>query len=420
MRLLPNQPANPFQREPNKVQRIFAEQQQVHAPRFKKLRAHPLMVPVVTFLALFVFSALLITVINHREKPVPDAFVVILKHDGSTQTIPSREPNVGALLKKLNITLHEGDVVEPAATAPINQEDFRINVYRAVPVQIVDNGHITFSFSAATTPRSIAEQTGITTYAEDELETQPISNFVTQGAIGEQVIIKRATPINLLLFGTNTTARTRATTVADLIKEKGIKLTKDDVVTPALTTPITPNMGVSIVRNGIVTQTATETIPAPNQIIQDASLAIGTTAVRQAGAPGEQVITYEVKTENGQVVSRTAIHTVVTRQPVAQIVVQGTSLSGIKGNMALAGISPADFGYVDYIVDHESHWNPLAQNASGAYGLCQALPGSKMASAGADWANNPVTQLRWCNGYAVGRYGSWAAAYNYWVSHRYW
>jgi hypothetical protein len=179
-------------------------------------------------------------------------------------------------------------------------------------------------------------------------------------------------------------------------------------------------MGVSIVRNGIVTQTATETIPAPNQIIQDASLAIGTTAVRQAGAPGEQVITYEVKTENGQVVSRTAIHTVVTRQPVAQIVVQGTSLSGIKGNMALAGISPADFGYVDYIVDHESHWNPLAQNASGAYGLCQALPGSKMASAGADWANNPVTQLRWCNGYAVGRYGSWAAAYNYWVSHRYW
>ena len=55
--------------------------------------------------------------------------------------------------------------------------------------------------------------------------------------------------------------------------------------------------------------------------------------------------------------------------------------------------------------DRESHWNALAQNTdSGAYGIPQALPGSKMASEGADWATNPATQIRWGVKYIGGRY----------------
>ena len=55
----------------------------------------------------------------------------------------------------------------------------------------------------------------------------------------------------------------------------------------------------------------------------------------------------------------------------------------------------------------ESGWNPFADNpTSSAYGIPQALPGSKMASAGADWATNPVTQIRWGLGYIRDRYGS--------------
>ncbi|MDK7123234.1 lytic transglycosylase, partial [Pauljensenia sp. UMB6358] len=53
------------------------------------------------------------------------------------------------------------------------------------------------------------------------------------------------------------------------------------------------------------------------------------------------------------------------------------------------------------------HWNPYAANAwSGAYGIPQALPGSKMASAGADWQTNPATQITWGLGYIAGRYGT--------------
>jgi hypothetical protein len=70
------------------------------------------------------------------------------------------------------------------------------------------------------------------------------------------------------------------------------------------------------------------------------------------------------------------------------------------------------------IVSHESGWNVHATNASsGAYGLVQALPGSKMASAGADWKTNPATQIKWGLNYMNSRYGSPAAAWNFWSTH---
>ena len=57
--------------------------------------------------------------------------------------------------------------------------------------------------------------------------------------------------------------------------------------------------------------------------------------------------------------------------------------------------------------NRESHWNVYAHNTgSGAYGIPQALPGEKMASAGADWQTNPTTQIIWGLGYIEGRYGS--------------
>lgn len=67
------------------------------------------------------------------------------------------------------------------------------------------------------------------------------------------------------------------------------------------------------------------------------------------------------------------------------------------------------------IVDHESDWNIHATNASsGAYGLVQALPGSKMSSAGSDWKNNAATQIKWGVDYMKDRYGSPCGAWNFW------
>jgi len=88
--------------------------------------------------------------------------------------------------------------------------------------------------------------------------------------------------------------------------------------------------------------------------------------------------------------------------------------------MNQAGISSADFAAVDYIVTHESGWNYQAVNYLGATGLCQALPGSKMASAGDDYLTNPVTQLKWCSAYAASAYGGWWPAQTFWANHHWW
>lgn len=85
--------------------------------------------------------------------------------------------------------------------------------------------------------------------------------------------------------------------------------------------------------------------------------------------------------------------------------------------LTAAGIAESDWGYVDYIVGRESGWNPNATNSSsGACGLVQAYPCSKVPGSG----YNPVDNLVWANGYAVGRYGSWEAAVTFWLNNHWW
>lgn len=92
-----------------------------------------------------------------------------------------------------------------------------------------------------------------------------------------------------------------------------------------------------------------------------------------------------------------------------------------KDIMSAVGISEDDYDYVDYIVSHESSWDYQATNeSSGAYGLCQALPGNKMAESGTDWKINPITQMDWCNNYAIERYGSWENAQIFWKENQWW
>jgi hypothetical protein len=70
------------------------------------------------------------------------------------------------------------------------------------------------------------------------------------------------------------------------------------------------------------------------------------------------------------------------------------------------------------IVKRESGWDYTASNpSSGAYGLVQALPGTKMATAGADWRTNPATQIKWGLNYMNSRYGSPCGAWTFWQSH---
>ena len=71
------------------------------------------------------------------------------------------------------------------------------------------------------------------------------------------------------------------------------------------------------------------------------------------------------------------------------------------------GLDDSEYNCLVALWNRESHWNVYAYNASsGAYGIPQALPGEKMASAGADWATNATTQVTWGLSYIEGRYGT--------------
>jgi hypothetical protein len=98
----------------------------------------------------------------------------------------------------------------------------------------------------------------------------------------------------------------------------------------------------------------------------------------------------------------------------------GTARSVAYNMMASFGFNPkSQFGCLDNIWTRESDWRWNAQNASGAYGIPQALPGSKMASAGADWQTNPATQIRWGLGYIKSVYGTPCNAWAFWQGHNY-
>ncbi|HEX8182637.1 MAG TPA: G5 domain-containing protein [Candidatus Saccharimonadales bacterium] len=409
-----------------------------HVKRARLAARHPFAVPVFTLLCLIGITGLLLAIFN-RQPATISPNVVYISHDSQQQIVSSKEPTVGALLKKLNLKVNDGDIVEPVLSTPIQQDDFRINIYRAVPVAIVDGDQKQFAFSAATTSRSVARQAGLTIYPEDTIETRPVSNFVADGSIGHEVIIDRATPINVNLYGAPIVMRTHATTIRQLLAEKKVNLKPQDIVNPGIDAPITADARIAIIRNGLTTATVQEDIPMPVQLVPDNTLSYGVSAVRQQGAPGKRAVTYEINTQNGVEVSRKAMQTVIVQQPVTQITAQGANLSGIKGDMALAGIAPSDYQYADYIIGRESGWCPTKwqgeyggcppyhgtpTDPSVGYGLCQSTPGSKMANAsrggGPDWGTNPVTQLRWCNHYAVTRHGGWAGAYNYWLRNHHW
>ena len=83
----------------------------------------------------------------------------------------------------------------------------------------------------------------------------------------------------------------------------------------------------------------------------------------------------------------------------AQAIAQGILLS--------MGMGDDQYSCLVALWNRESGWNVYAYNASsGAYGIPQSLPGDKMASAGADWATNPATQISWGLSYITSRYGT--------------
>ncbi len=147
--------------------------------------------------------------------------------------------------------------------------------------------------------------------------------------------------------------------------------------------------------------------------------------VVQAGSNGLKRVTYRIKYQNGNEIEKTEISSTIVKEPVNKIVEVRTKIvtsrnsgSRISGSVAeyqayaaekcnAYGWSQSDFNCLVSLWNRESGWNPGAYNSrSGAYGIPQALPGSKMASAGSDYLTNYKTQINWGLSYIKSRYGN--------------
>lgn len=234
------------------------------------------------------------------------------------------------------------------------------------------------------------------------------------------------------------------TDVKSVLDAGDITLEPTDSITPALTQKVTESTVITIERSGAKLET-TETPIAFNTVTKEtADLTKGTEKVETEGQNGVLETTSIVTRSGDKVVSSNIFASYVKTAPTDKVVLVGTasasSSSSSSSTSATAsigtttptsdmqqwahdyllanGYTEADFTATVYIISHESGWSVTATNASsGAYGLPQALPGSKMVSAGADWATNYQTQLLWFFNYCNSRYGSIQGAYNYWLAH---
>ena len=352
------------------------------------------------------------------------SFITI--YDGEKKTtLRSGATTVRELLARANITYSDYDTIEPDLDEEINSEYFNINIYRSREALVIDNNIKKYVRTSATEPEAVVADAGMKLLDADTVEVIPYNNLLESG-MTTAYQIKRAKTIKFDFYGKEMQIRTQADTIGEFLRERDIKVdSKDTWASLRDETIIKDNMDFAVYRQGKQTKTVEEDIAYNTKTTYDYSLAYNTKQVTTKGQNGKKTVTYEINMRNGKEISRKVLSSIVTKEPVDEQVKVGMKVDLPAGThndwMARAGIASSDYGYVNYIIERESHWNPLAKNrSSGATGLCQALPGNKMASAGSDWATNPITQLRWCNSYAVGRYGSWAKAYQFWTTHHWW
>lgn len=385
---------------------------------------HPFAVPIITLFALLFLAFASFLVLGGETIGASDAKVVHLYIDGKSQAIPTRAQTVGDVLKRNGIELREGDIAEPALDSAIVDQDYNINIYRAKPVTVIDDkGQKVTAKIAESEPVAIAKKAGVKVYPEDNVKIAAPDKALKDGVIGAQVEIERATPANINLYGNNIPARTHAKTVGEFLKEKSIKTVEGDTVQPTPETPLTENIQVFVTHFGKQIASVEEVIPAPEEKVDDPNLPSGQKSVQDPGAPGKKIVTYEVELQNGKEVSRRAIQEVVAQAPVKKVVAQGTkiTISNPSANVEIGQQLAAERGWTGnefyclyQLWQKESKWNHLSSNrSSGAYGIPQALPGSKMGTIAGDWQTNPATQIKWGLGYIAKSYGTPCSAWSH-------
>lgn len=344
--------------------------------------------------------------------------------DGNEQIVSTDANTVGEVLRRAEIPVHDGDVVEPRIDEQITSQVFNINIYRARPFVIIDGDDEHRVKSAHTSPRLIAETTeAVEVFKEDRYETEVVLDIVAEGYVGAKITIDRATPVELTLGNQTLEIRTHAVTVGEMLDTEGVEINENDIVKPSIDTPISEDLPVAVTRVGFETITEVEKIKPPVETINDNNRPLGYEQVKDPGAEGVALVTYQVELRNGEEVKRKRIHRMVDEEPKPRVIVRGNKSNYTPAeSRAMGQRMAADFGWtgaqwqcLDQLWTHESGWDYTKWNygGSGAYGIPQAMV-SVHGLEGTSFMTEPRVQIEWGINYIAGpRYGTPCAAYNH-------
>lgn len=298
---------------------------------------------------------------------------------GATQSFLTDKKTLEEALSDAGISLDARDTVEPSRTEELVANQYKVNVYRARPVVVVDGQKRIKVMTPYQTIQRIASDAQIPLYDADTAQLQRSGDLVGDGA-GLQMTIKRAVPFFLELYGNRTEVRTQAKTVGDMLKEKNIILGQNGRVSVPLSTPITQGLEVRVWREGKQTITVDQPIAFEQERIFDADREIGYKQIQTPGIAGVQAVTYEIEIKDGKEVSRLQIAQIVTKNPVKQI-----EVIGIKpGPNALTKSKGAQYFTDSKGVSHRETYYDLPMNVvmqacgQGGYYTIREADGAKV------------------------------------------
>jgi uncharacterized protein YabE (DUF348 family) len=354
-------------------------------------------------LFLVAITIIIISGVTHAtdsaDTTVSDRGRLITIYDrGTEKVITSHALTVGDAVKEANITLDSKDAVEPAVTEKLVASGYKVNIYRARPVIIVDGNIRQKVMTPYQTADQIASSAGITIYPEDKTAISRVDNL-TEGA-GLQLVITRAIPFTFTLYGKTTSARTLAKTVGDMLVEKGIKLSKDDRVLPSEGTILTEGLAVRVWREGKQTITVDEPIVFDTQQIKDADREVGYLSVTIPGDNGMRSVSYEIMIQDGKEVNRTEIASITNKQPKTQVQVVGakgeyttpSENESITWDFLISqGFSRPQVAGIMGNLQQENQFKTT--DTTGGLGIAQWTSGRRLALLALAYPENIYTQL---------------------------
>ncbi|MFC8733453.1 ubiquitin-like domain-containing protein [Luteimicrobium sp. NPDC057192] len=355
------------------------------------------------------------------------AFTVYHRHldldvDGSTRAVDAYGWTVGDVLAQQHVSVKEGDVVEPALSAPARGVD-EIVVRTSRQVTIEDDGELKTITTTASTVGELMDALG-------SRADGAITSASRSAPLGREPLrISTTKSLHVLVDGQDVPVTTSASTVGQVLTDAGVELGSKDTTSAPVGAAAVDGMVVVVNRGKSSKSHVTQVIAFDSKEIKDPSLPKGQKVVKTTGRVGSIERTYTVSTKGGVEVSRTLVSQEVTAEPVDEVVLVGTmavpdpstvvvspgSAQAIaKAMVADRGWDSSQFSCLVSLWNRESGWRVTASNgSSGAYGIPQALPGSKMATVGSDWRTNAKTQITWGLNYIAGRYGTPCGAWGH-------